>query len=80
MKRIAFLTKKEKGGVTIYSADKKIEYAFLRKIQNGMIIRIFFYEPICGGLMAEGTAYPNLEKAVEGTKERIKEALRSNKN
>ncbi|MEK7478555.1 MAG: hypothetical protein AAB626_01360 [Patescibacteria group bacterium] len=79
MKRIAFLTKKEKGGVTIYSADKKIEYAFLRKIQDGRIIRIFFYEPICDGIMAEGTAYPNLERAVEGTKTRIEEALKSKK-
>ncbi|GEM_PF-5502361 len=80
MKRIAFLTKKEKGGVTIYSADGKIEYAFLRKIQDGRIIRIFFYEPICDGILAEGTAYPNLERAVEGTKERIKEALKTKKH
>ena len=79
MKRIAFLIKKEKGGATIYSNDGKIEYAFLRKIKTGKIIRIFLYKPICGGILAEGTPHSDLDEAVLETKDRIHEVLRTKK-
>lgn len=79
MKRIEFLIKKEKGGATIYSNDGKIEYAFLRKLKNGKIIRIFYYEPICGGLMAEGTPHSDLDGAVLETQGRIREFFRIKK-
>lgn len=74
-----FLVKKEKGGATIYSADGKIEYAFLIKIKNGKVIRVLFYEPICGGIMAEGTPHSDLDGAVLETEGRIREFLRTKK-
>jgi len=79
MKCISFLTKKEKGGVAIYSADGKIEYAFLEKLKNGEVIRILFYEPICGGILAEAIGYSDIRKAVSETKEMIRNVLKLKK-
>ena len=54
MKNKGFLVRVQRGGVTIFSADGKTEYAFLRKLKSGIVIRAL-YEPISGGILAEGT-------------------------
>lgn len=77
MKNITlFSIKKQKGGIAIYSADGKIEYAFLEKIKNGKVVRIFFFND---GILAEGTDYSDMKEAIIETKEKIKSLFKLKK-
>jgi len=74
MKNKGFLVRVQRGGVTISSADGKTEYAFLRRLKCGKVVRAF-YEPISGGILAEGTGCSNMGVAVSETKQKIKVIL-----
>lgn len=74
MKNREFLIRVQRGGVTIFSADGKIEHAFLRKLKNGRVVRTF-YESICDGILSEGTDHSNMGRAITETKQRIKIVL-----
>ncbi len=75
MKEMKMMIKKECGGITVYSGDGKIEYAILRKLKNGNIVRIFVHEPICDGLLAEGIGQQSMQGAIIKTMERIRNAF-----
>ena len=62
------------GGVTIFSADGKIEYASLRKLKNGRVVRTFCAS-VCDGILSEGTHHYNIGSAISETKERIEVVL-----
>ena len=74
MKNKEFLTKKQKGGISILSADGKIEHAFVEKLKNGRFIRTF-YASVCDGILIEGTNCSDIRKAVKETEEIIKTVL-----
>ena len=70
MKDLKCLTKKQRDGIGVYSADGKTQYVFLRKLKNGKIVRTF-YAAICDGILSEGTNCSDMEKALKETKEMI---------
>lgn len=75
MKGIKITVKKESDSIKLCSGDGKIEYAILMQLKNGKVIRIFVYEPICEGLLAEGTKYYDMKAAVRETAKKIRYAL-----
>jgi len=74
MKNKEFLVKAQRGGVSILSADGKIEHAFVEKFKNGRVVRTF-YASVCDGILIEGTHCSDIRKAVRETEEIIKTVL-----
>ncbi len=72
-------TKNKNNEVFIYSIDKKIEYARLKKIENGAIIRVFVHAPICDGMLAEGTNCTDMKQAIKDTTQKIEAYLNKQK-
>lgn len=75
MKDGDFLVKKSKKMVSIFSANGKKEYAFLYRLKTGQVIRIFVYDRICGGILAEGSGSKDMSLALDTTIEKIRKAL-----
>ncbi|MCL5017123.1 MAG: hypothetical protein M1155_00450 [Patescibacteria group bacterium] len=71
MKDIKFLVREQEDGVAISSVDGGCRYAFLRKLDNGKIVRTF-YAAICDGIMSEGMDYSDMKTALNKTKEMIR--------
>ncbi len=71
-----FSIKTKKDGAIICSADGKIQYALVKKIEGGNIIRVFVHEPICDGMLAEGTGTKDMDEAVISTLKKIKTGLK----
>jgi len=75
MKDKDFLVKKSKDMVNIFSADGRKKYAFLCRLKNGQITRIFVDSRICGGILAEGTDSSDMKAVLNATLKKIRGAL-----